>query len=238
MKRLSDFHSKQSQKILEMELKYMEYVPYNKVPDLELPQGLSLIKDNRQLYAEGKEMGHCVYGRHSQIFYGQQIIIRSDLPLMRATISLVKGSPRQVGVDENQMPIMDKGWVIGEIRGKHNDRDASSYFVTGRNDTIIKLLAPVIDSLNNIPEGVSKLVHGLKYMLPEPNNAQYMGLNRNHYPQMMPVDYMQGLEINQTAEAHRQMVEEQIMREMRQRHAPRWIDENGNLVQPREEIPF
>ena len=91
VKRLNQVHSDWTREIMGMEIHSVAQIDFNYTDDIEMPEGLSIIPDNRSLFEEGTIMKHCIYTNYAgRIKENSYFAFRYDLNGVRATLGVIK----------------------------------------------------------------------------------------------------------------------------------------------------
>jgi len=102
-KRMKEVHTQWTRDIMEIEIKSLKQVEYN-YPEISLPEGLSFINNNYELFEEGTTMKHCVYtGYQKRIERKDYFALRYDYKGVRATVGIMKVSTPGLYAEFNQM---------------------------------------------------------------------------------------------------------------------------------------
>jgi hypothetical protein len=87
-KRMNEVHAQWTRDIMEIEIKSLKQVEYN-YPEISLPEGLSFITNNYELFQEGSAMKHCVYTNYeSRIKNKKYFTFRYIKDGVRATVGV------------------------------------------------------------------------------------------------------------------------------------------------------
>jgi hypothetical protein len=91
-KRMNEVHTQWTRDIMEIEIKSLKQVKYN-YPEISLPEGLSFINNNYELFEEGTTMKHCVYTNYQKSIENKgYFALRYDYQGVRATVGLRKSN--------------------------------------------------------------------------------------------------------------------------------------------------
>jgi len=89
-KRMNEVHAEWTRDIMEIEIKSLKQVKYN-YPEISLPEGLSFINNNYELFEEGTTMKHCVYTNYQRSIENKgYFALKYDYQGVRATVGLRK----------------------------------------------------------------------------------------------------------------------------------------------------
>lgn len=87
-KRMQEEHNNWTREIMRYELDSIEEINFN-YPHLDLPEGLEIIKTNRELFEEGSTMKHCLYTNYQHNVKNKTYFaFRYDLDGVRATLGV------------------------------------------------------------------------------------------------------------------------------------------------------
>lgn len=103
VKRMNEVHTQWTRDIMEIKIKRLKQVEYN-YPEISLPEGLSFINNNYELFEEGTTMKHCVYTNYQKSIENKTYFaLRYDYQGVRATVGLSTTSTPDLYVEFSQM---------------------------------------------------------------------------------------------------------------------------------------
>jgi hypothetical protein len=86
--RMKEVHDEWTRELMGMAIKSIQPVDYN-YPEIETPEGISLIKSNIELFEEGTTMKHCVYTNYERSVRNKTYyVFRYDREGVRATVGV------------------------------------------------------------------------------------------------------------------------------------------------------
>lgn len=86
--RMKEVHAEWTRELMGMAIKSIQPVDYN-YPEIETPEGISLIKSNIELFEEGTTMKHCVYTNYERSVRDKNYyVFRYDRKGVRATVGV------------------------------------------------------------------------------------------------------------------------------------------------------
>jgi hypothetical protein len=86
--RMKEVHAEWTRELMGMAIKSIQPVDYN-YPEIETPEGISLIKSNIELFEEGTTMKHCVYTNYERSVRNKTYyVFRYDREGVRATVGV------------------------------------------------------------------------------------------------------------------------------------------------------
>ena len=97
-KRMNEVHAEWTREIMGMKIKNLKQVEYH-YPNISLPEGLSFINNNYELFEEGTTMKHCVYTNYQKSIENKNYFaLRYEYQGVRATVGLRKAD--QINFDQ------------------------------------------------------------------------------------------------------------------------------------------
>jgi hypothetical protein len=117
--RMKEVHAEWTRELMGMAIKSIQPVDYN-YPEIETPEGISLIKSNIELFEEGTTMKHCVYTNYERSVRNKNYyVFRYDREGVRATAGV-----RIVGINH---VVLDQMY---SIRNTSVDQKHKDYFIS------------------------------------------------------------------------------------------------------------
>jgi hypothetical protein len=98
--RIKEVHAEWTRELMGMAIKTINPVEYN-YPEIETPEGISLIKSNLELFEEGTTMKHCVYTNYERIVRSKEYyVFRYNREGVRATAGVRITGPDSIVLDQ------------------------------------------------------------------------------------------------------------------------------------------
>lgn len=98
--RMKEVHAEWTRELMGMAIKSIEPVDYN-YPEIETPEGISLIRTNLELFEEGTVMHHCVYTNYErEVRNKNYYVFRYDREGVRATAGVRVIGPGVIRLDQ------------------------------------------------------------------------------------------------------------------------------------------
>lgn len=117
--RMKEVHAEWTRELMGMAIKSIQPVDYN-YPEIETPEGISLIKSNLELFEEGTVMHHCVYTNYERSVRDKNYyVFRYDREGVRATAGVRVVGPNHIVLDQ-----------MYSIRNTKVDTKHKDYFIS------------------------------------------------------------------------------------------------------------
>jgi hypothetical protein len=98
--RIKEVHAEWTRELMGMAIKTINPVEYN-YPEIETPEGITLIKSNLELFEEGTTMKHCVYTNYERSVRSKEYyVFRYNREGVRATAGVRITGPDSIVLDQ------------------------------------------------------------------------------------------------------------------------------------------